>query len=104
MFISFLIFFSIPFYAQDTKNDKTVRPPVIAITAIANFTYPKESHDIMAIRDKVKNTNQLADLQPQKSMTNPSFSIDSIERKENFGLVFSGFIKVPANDIYTFHL
>ncbi len=54
--------------------------------------------------DKVKSTNQLAELQPLKNMTPPGLSIDSIERKENFGLIFSGFIKVPADDVYTFYL
>ncbi|HCE46092.1 MAG TPA: hypothetical protein DET40_21315 [Lentisphaeria bacterium] len=54
--------------------------------------------------DKVKNSNQLTELQPQKSMIAPALSTDSIERKENFGVVFSGFIKVPADDVYTFYL
>ena len=52
-FFAFMIFFSISSLAQDKQNDKNDRPPVIAITAFANFTFAQESHDIMAIRDKV---------------------------------------------------
>ena len=55
-------------------------------------------------KDKVKNTNQLMGLHPQKSMTTPNLSIAAIDRKENFALAFSGFIKVPVDDIYTFYL
>ena len=40
----------------------------------------------------------------RKTTVNPDFSIESIERKEDFGLIFSGFIKVPFDDIYTFYL
>jgi hypothetical protein len=43
-------------------------------------------------------------LHPQKSMTTPNLSIAAIDRKENFALAFSGFIKVPVDDIYTFYL
>jgi len=53
------------------------------------------------------NWDQLPDftaLQPVEQLTANELSLNEINRQENFGALFEGYIEVPATGVYTFHL
>jgi alpha-L-fucosidase len=82
--------------SQATFTKVTPRPPII----IANpqpglsYTYYEGNWDSLP---------NFGTLKPENKGTLPNVSLTPRKSNEYFGLEFSGYVKIPANDVYTFY-